>query len=293
MEAVLEKVRQEICSMVSNGKHRIPVRDLENAVARRFGVDKETMRRAVKELVAEGGLVYTNLFGTSFLELSLEKPVRISTRIVIKPPRMTYAPRIGEVVIDMAKGASFGDGGHATTRLVLQALDIALCPDSSASPRAAASVGLDVGTGSGVLAIAMAKLGVGEVLGIDIDPCAISEARYNVLLNGLEDRVTISDAPVACLKGDYTVISANLAMPTLRSMAPLLVSLTAPGGVVILSGFRDDAVAAIRETFEDCELTPAGQATEREWACMTWYKPQAAAGIGNGQGFVDNKGGLC
>jgi ribosomal protein L11 methyltransferase len=274
VEAVLEKIRQEICSMVSNGKHRIPVRDLENAVARRFGVDKGTTRRAVKELVAEGGLVYTNLFGTSFLELSLERPVHISPRIVIKPPGMTYAPRLAEVVIDMAKGASFGDGGHATTRLVLQALDIALCRDFSESPRAACA-GLDVGTGSGVLAIAMAKLGVREVLGIDVDPCAISEARHNVRINGLVDRVTISDASLEGLTEHYGVISANLAMPTLRRMAPRLASLTVPGGVVILSGFRDGAVAAIRETFADCKLTQVRQATEREWACTTWYKPQA------------------
>ena len=102
--------------------------------------------------------------------------LRVGRRIVIVPAWEAYAPAPGEVVIRLEPGMAFGTGLHPTTRLCLEALEAHLAPGCTV---------LDVGTGSGVLAIAAAKLGARSVLALDADPVAVSVARENVALNGV------------------------------------------------------------------------------------------------------------
>jgi ribosomal protein L11 methyltransferase len=246
--------------------------DVEKAISD-TGVDRKTVRLAIRDLVGRGELSYTYVYGTSFLERSFDRPVRLSKRILIKPPQTPYQPRPGEVVVEIAGGAAFGNGAHPTTCLVLRALDH-LFGGHLYADHQSPSNGLDVGTGTGILAIALAKLGVQDVVGIDIDPCAVSEATHNVLLNGLPKTVAITDTPLEMLTAQYAIIVANIALPTLKSMAPLLSEKTEKKGLLILSGFLESEFKNLGETYAEHGFTVAREATERGWGCMTFQKSQ-------------------
>jgi ribosomal protein L11 methyltransferase len=114
------------------------------------------------------------------------KPVRISDRLTIKPTWEDYKPaRADEIVLELDPGMAFGTGTHPTTSLCLKALEETVVPDIDV---------IDVGTGSGILAIAAAKLGARRVLALDLDPVAVSSASENVRLNGLQDRITVRES---------------------------------------------------------------------------------------------------
>jgi ribosomal protein L11 methyltransferase len=270
---MFEILKKEICRVVCEDGEKVPVGDLVRMIARRFHLPGASVRESIRQLVRDEVLKYTNQFGTSLLEPSFDRPVRVSDRIVIKPPRKSHMLQPKDVVIELEQGAAFGQGAHPTTRLALGAMDRALrfLDTSAVHP----SVGLDVGTGTGILAIALAKLGVEKVLGTDIDPCAIFEARHNVVINGLSHRVMVLDVPLETLTGGYMAVCANLAFPTIKGMASCLVDLTAPGGVIILSGFRASMVPSVRQTFEPYGVVLDAESVERNWACTTWLKKRA------------------
>ena len=108
--------------------------------------------------------------------------LRVGQRIVIKPRWQEYEPRPDDIVIELDPGMAFGTGLHPTTRMCLQALEEHLEPGARV---------LDLGTGSGILAIAAAKLGAGSVLALDNDPLAVKAVRANVQSNGVQDLVTV------------------------------------------------------------------------------------------------------
>jgi ribosomal protein L11 methyltransferase len=114
------------------------------------------------------------------------KPLRISQRLTIKPTWETYEPEDPEeLIIELDPGMAFGTGTHPTTSLCLRTLEREVVPGDDV---------IDVGTGSGVLAIAAAKLGARRVLALDLDPVAVSSATENVRLNGLADRIAVVES---------------------------------------------------------------------------------------------------
>jgi ribosomal protein L11 methyltransferase len=268
---MIEELKHIIYKTVIEANRKMTPGDVEKAVARSAGVDRKRVRHAVRDLVGRGELSYTYVYGTSFLERSFDRPVRLSKRIVIKPPQAPYESRPGEVVVDIVAGAAFGNGAHPTTRLVLRALDH-IFGGNRCLERKAPLNGLDVGTGTGILAIALAKLGVQEVVGIDIDPCAVSESTHNVLLNGLAEQVSITNTPLEKLSSHFSVIVANIAYPTLRRMAPSLSARTEENGLLILSGFLEPASKNLGETYCEHGFKLVREEAERGWACMTLHK---------------------
>ncbi len=248
--------------------------DVEKAVSRTAGVDRKRVRLAISDLVSLGELSYTYQYGTSFLERSFDRPVRLSKRIVIKPPQTTYKPRPGEVVVDIAGGAAFGNGAHPTTSLAVRSLD-AILSDHRCTQRKVPLKGLDVGTGTGILAITLAKLGVREVVAIDIDPCAISEATRNVSLNGVAEQVTITNTPVEELTTDFSVIVANLYYATLRRLSSTLAEKIEEDGLLVVSGFTKLASENVGKAFTEHGLRLLQEEADHGWACMTLCKRAA------------------
>jgi len=110
------------------------------------------------------------------------KPVRISDKLTIKPTWEDYAPSPEEIIIELDPGMAFGTGTHATTSLCLQAIERHVKPGDDV---------IDVGTGSGILSIGAAKLGARAVLAVDLDPVAVSSARENAHLNGLDETIDV------------------------------------------------------------------------------------------------------
>jgi ribosomal protein L11 methyltransferase len=268
---MIEALKNIIYNVVIDAKKKVTPGEIEKAVVQATGVDRKTVKQAIKDLIDAGQLSYTYVYGTTFLEPSFDRPVRISNRIVIKPPQKTYQAQPGDVIVNVAAGVAFGNGAHPTTCLALKALDYALGDNRCVEANGPVTA-LDVGTGTGILAIALARLGVQKVVGTDIDPCAISEARHNVSINGVAERVRITNTPFEELDTSFAIIVANLAWPTLRKLFSGLVAKMDKGGALILSGFRRYVSDGLSEACGKHGLRLVQEATEREWVCMTLCK---------------------
>uniref|UniRef100_A0A831UDJ4 Ribosomal protein L11 methyltransferase n=1 Tax=Geobacter metallireducens TaxID=28232 RepID=A0A831UDJ4_GEOME len=185
-------------------------------------------------------------------------PTRIGRRLVIKPTWEPFAPQPGDVVIELDPGMAFGTGTHPTTRLCLEALE-KLGPSGDV---------LDVGTGSGILAMAAARLGARRVVGTDIDPDAVEVARENCAMNGVTaDLVT---TPLAAIPGRFDVVLANILAEDLVRMAADLTAKVAPGGALILSGILVEREPYVIAGFAATGLVLAETTREGEWSCLLY-----------------------
>ena len=232
-----ELIQKEIIEKVTVSPARITPQDLEKTISETYGLDKIRAKAVLKELVARGQLEYTYEFGNTYLVPAFNKPVRIAAHVVVKPPGHRYQPEPDDVVIQIRSGAAFGGGRHPTTRLAVKAIEYVLKEVRPQWLNQDCCV-LDIGTGSGILAIAAVCLGVKKGLGIDIDPCAIAEAGQNRVLNHLEDQIVISDRDMDSVDPAFSMVIANLRYPSLKSFYPQITRLTAANGWVVVSGFR-------------------------------------------------------
>ncbi len=165
-------------------------------------------------------------------------PIHVSSRLWIVPSwHASPDPAAINIVLD--PGLAFGTGSHPTTRLCLDWLDCHLSPGCSV---------IDYGCGSGVLAIAAAKLGAARVRGIDIDEQAVLSSRYNAERNHV--MAEFSNADHARLD-PADVVLANILSNPLTILAPLLARLTLPGGALVLSGILPPQAAKVAEAYRD------------------------------------------
>ena len=170
------------------------------------------------------------------------RPLAVGATLLVAPP-WDVPPPTGAVTIIVDPGRAFGTGHHGTTRGCLEALETLLT-------QVAPATALDLGTGSGILAIALARLGVPSVLAVDDDPDAIAAAAENSVRNGVAARVECRLGDVASLETvpAYLVV-ANLLTAAHRRLGPHYARLVAPGGHLVLGGIldgeADEVVAAI------------------------------------------------
>lgn len=186
----------------------------------------------------------------------------IGQRLVIVPSWEAYTPQDHEVVIRLDPGMAFGTGLHPSTRLCLQALE--------AWVRAGDGV-LDVGTGSGILAIAAAKLGAASVVGVDLDPVAVEVARENVRLNGVADRVEIEEGTVEMLSPrprSVDRIVVNILADVVIALTPVLAACLRPTGTLIASGIIQEQAGTVVETFESAGLRTVERRQEKDWVAL-------------------------
>ncbi|MBI4774946.1 MAG: 50S ribosomal protein L11 methyltransferase [Deltaproteobacteria bacterium] len=192
------------------------------------------------------------------------RPFKATQRLTIRPSWEEYHEEPGEQVLVLDPGRAFGTGQHDTTALCLQSIeDAALVRDSSASPM---STMLDVGTGTGILAMAGALAGFTQVLAIDIDPDAVAIARKNISVNHLEDRVKVRRGGTDQVQGMFDLVTANLDFKTLQNTAPDLIRCTDPSGRLILSGLlreQGDEIVAFFKPLEVLRRRYGG-----EWVCL-------------------------
>ena len=186
------------------------------------------------------------------------KTVRVSPRLVVRPPWEAYEPGPGERVLVLDPGMSFGTGKHATTQACLRFLD-----DLSAeNPRRDL---LDVGCGSGILSIAAAKLGFANVRGIDNDEDAVRIAAENAAANGAEAAFSVCDLAKCELKAD--VVVANVLAPVLEKFAAEVSDCVrrGPGSALVLSGILDGQYAAVRAAYAACGAREVRNVLVGEW----------------------------
>ncbi|MBJ6724677.1 50S ribosomal protein L11 methyltransferase [Geomesophilobacter sediminis] len=198
------------------------------------------------------------------------KPVRIGTRMVIKPTWEDYQELPGDLVIQIDPGMAFGTGAHPTTRMCLESME-RICYDRSCGTFPAPL--LDVGTGSGVLSIAGALMGAQGIVAVDIDPEAVRVTEENVELNGLSGAIDVSTTPLDRIAGQFGVVVANILAEELVRLAEELVARVRPGGWLILSGILTEKEDFVRNGFPGLTLVECTH--EEEWSCITLSRPAA------------------
>ncbi len=190
--------------------------------------------------------------------------VAIGSRLIIKPTWEEYSPAPHQVVVNLDPGMAFGTGTHGTTRLCLEAV-AALYEEPPGPERI-----LDVGTGSGILAIAAAALGATRVLACDIDPEACRTAAENAALNGVTGAIEITERPLESLEGGFQVVVANILAEENIRLATELISRLVPGGTLILSGILREKEEMVKEAFAAFELGPPETTRLDEWVCIIY-----------------------
>lgn len=192
----------------------------------------------------------------------------IGSRLVVHPSWDTYDARADEVTIEIDPGMAFGTGTHGTTLLCLEV--IAELFDAADPPVDM----LDVGTGSGILALGAAALGCKKILANDIDPLACDVARENVIKNNFTARIEISSKPLEELSGVFELVVANiLAEENIRLKDTLLQHLR-PGGWLVLSGILQEKEALVRDGFAELPLTAFPTRVQDDWICLLYRRHQ-------------------
>lgn len=217
----------------------------------------------------DGEPVIETLPDTDWVAKSLEglPPVR-AARFIVHGSHDRLKRRANEIGIEIEAGEAFGTGHHGTTAGCLIAID------HVARSRPIRSA-LDVGTGSGVLAIAIAKAAKARVLASDIDPVATRVARENVKLNGVAAYVTVvtaGDLKGALFEGagPFDLIVANILAGPLVALAPSIRRHLAPGGTVILSGLIPDQRARILAAYRGLGLRLVRSSVLNDWLTLTF-----------------------
>ncbi len=198
------------------------------------------------------------------------RPLKIGEYLIVKPSWETYVPKRDEIVIEIDPGRAFGVGTHASTRLVLLALE-GLYKKSLLKKKEV----LDCGTGSGILAIAAAKLGASSVTAIDIDQDAVEVARKNVHLNHCHDIVSVSNTPLWKVEGPFDVVLANIEKDTLIFLSKDLLRVVKMKGLLILSGILNIQVQELKASYEKKGFVlkkVISDQKEKEWVLMEFQK---------------------
>jgi ribosomal protein L11 methyltransferase len=205
------------------------------------------------------------------------KPVAITSQLTIKPTWEEYVARPGEIIIELDPGMAFGTGTHATTSLCLQTLEKYIQPGMDV---------IDIGTGSGILAIGAVKLGAKHVLALDLDPVAVVSASENVALNQLDDRVTVIQSDLLqVLKGNNHAPDNHIGvtLPVDLAVANILADIILmfiddvyealkPGGIYITSGIIGKKAAEVEIALEQAGFQLLQTIHDQDWVAIAARK---------------------
>lgn len=186
---------------------------------------------------------------------------KIGERIVVRPTWEEYTPSADEIVIELDPGAAFGTGAHATTAMCLRWLEHLVSPGMRV---------YDVGCGSGILAVAAAKLGAGEVIAMDYDPVAVSVAEENIRQNNVHNVVACESDLLSACEGaaPAELITANIIADVIVRLFAQLDRHLAPSGTLLASGIIDDRIADVEHAAAQHGFTVLDMTCEKEWAAM-------------------------
>ncbi len=193
-------------------------------------------------------------------------PFKVGRRLLIHPSWIEHRVVGDEVVLTLDPGQAFGTGTHATTGLCLDAL--AELFDGSKPPQRI----LDVGTGSGILAMAAAALGAETVMACDIDEVSCQVATDNVKQNNLTEKICITDSSLEEIPGSYDLVLANILAAENLRLGSLLVEHLLPGGTLILSGILIEQEQQVLDGFAVYPLTLSAINHRDEWTCIVYRR---------------------
>ncbi|HWQ61364.1 MAG TPA: 50S ribosomal protein L11 methyltransferase [Negativicutes bacterium] len=187
-------------------------------------------------------------------------PVRVGERLVVKPSWEDYPAGSDEIVIELDPGMAFGTGTHATTAMGLQLLEEVVRPGDTV---------FDVGTGSGILAVAAAKLGAGLVRAVDLDPVAVAVAGDNVAANAVGDKVTVAAGDLLTgVEGRADVVIANIIADVIIRLVPDVPVRLNDGGFFLAGGVIADRLGDVTDAILAAGLTVDKVLEEGVWTTI-------------------------
>lgn len=235
-----------------DGRFDAALAKLKDGVAalRSFGLDPGRARFDVWEIAEED---WANSWKQYY------KPTKIGARVVVKPTWEAYTPAPGETMIEMDPGMAFGTGTHETTRLCVRALEEQIAGGERV---------YDIGCGSGILSIAAAKLGAGDVIGVDFDPVAVDAAKQNVALNHLSDQIKIDEGDlldVVPRENPADIIVANILAEVVIRLIDSVRLYLKDGGVFIASGIIHEHLQEVIDALKVKQFDNIDVKTMGEW----------------------------
>lgn len=251
------------------------------------GTDVEAVVASVKERIAELAEydIDTGRADISVRDVSEDdwannwkqyfKPIRVSRKLTIKPTWEEYAPESeDEKIIELDPGMAFGTGTHPTTSLCLRTLEGVIQSGDEV---------IDVGTGSGILAIGAVKLGASRVLALDLDPVAVSSAMENTRLNKLDDQISVVESDLLSILKQEAGAELNVTLPVRVVVANILAEIILlfiddvyralqPGGYYIASGIYKNKEQAVEQALLAAGFEITETAREEEWVAFVARK---------------------
>ncbi len=209
------------------------------------------------------------------------KPIAVTERLTIKPTWEEYTPsREGELIIELDPGMAFGTGTHPTTALCLKALDGAISGGEQV---------IDVGTGSGILAIGAIKLGADNVLAVDLDPMAVKNAQENIAQNGLQDVIEARESDLlgvlnegdnagetarGGVKPPVDIVVANILAEVILLFIDDVMNVLKPGGIYISSGIYKNKELAVEAGLLAAGFVIVDRLRQDDWVAFVAGKPK-------------------
>lgn len=188
------------------------------------------------------------------------KPFRIGSHLVVKPTWEAYVTQPGDIVVELDPGMAFGTGTHETTNMCMALLEKYVKPGDRV---------MDVGTGSGILAIAAAKLGSRTILAVDIDPGAVKVARENVAHNGVDQAVRVVEGDLVKSEAMPCELAvANIVADAICMLSGPLTRHLLPGGLLICSGIIREREADVQKAVAEAGYVLVERLTKGEWVAL-------------------------
>ena len=186
--------------------------------------------------------------------------LRLGKRIVIKPSWRSYEPRQGEILLEMDPGLAFGTGLHPTTQLCIEAVEDLLRPEMRA---------LDLGTGTGILALVAAKLGAAEVVAVDNDVDAVTVTRRNARANDVAHLIRPVHGSLPDISGTYDLVLANILAPVIVKMVESgLAARVRLGGAFVASGILVEQADEVAAALERAGLRVTERRERGDWVAL-------------------------
>ena len=270
----IETIKKEALEIIENSYKKITPPELAKNISQKYSIKRGEIKSVIKLLITEGHIAYTYHYGRTFIEKSFNRAVRISKYVILKPPGIFFKPEKDDVVIEIGHGVSFGTGQHPTTRLAIRGIEYALRETDLLKGNKETNV-LDIGTGSGVLAITALRLGIKKAIGLDLDPCARYEAKENARFNRLEDSFEINDLPLENFNNRFTLITANLRYPTLKKIYSKVIKLTGEESAVVLSGIKREEVSDLIDLYTKKCFECRWKESEKDWGGLVFCNSPA------------------
>jgi len=193
--------------------------------------------------------------------------LRVGRRVVIKPSWLSHEPAADDVVVEIDPGMAFGTGLHPSTRLCLQALETLVQPGTRL---------LDLGTGSGILAIAAARLGAGRVVALDVDELAVRATTANAAANGVAHRLQVAQGSIEQLAANpepFAGMLVNITVDVILSLLERgLLAHLSPGGWFVASGMLEDQAGQVLAVLGENGLTALQIRQEKDWVAVVGHK---------------------